>query len=63
MNGRALLRPAKNLALARGEGAGIEQANYALKTNDTLRGSMFVRGALPEGAVVRLVEGTRVLAE
>ena len=42
--------------------SGIEQSGYAVRAGDALRGSLWLSGAGP-GLVVRLLDGSKVLAE
>jgi alpha-N-arabinofuranosidase len=57
LNGRQSLRIVSHAA-----DSGVEQSGYAVRAGDALRGSLWLSGAGP-GLVVRLLEGSKVLAE
>lgn len=44
-------------------GGGITQDNFCIRKGDVLRGSLWMRGSVPDGLVVRLVNGVVLLAE
>jgi alpha-N-arabinofuranosidase len=48
--------------ISRDSDSGIEQPGYAVRAGDALRGSLWLEGTGP-GLVVRLVDGSKVLAE
>jgi alpha-N-arabinofuranosidase len=47
---------------ADGSGEGVQQHHLAVRQGDTLRGSIWLRGAAPAGVTVRLMDGTKELA-
>lgn len=57
LNGEQSLR-----MVARSSDSGVEQPGYAVRAGDALRGSLWLVGTGP-GLVVRLLDGSRVLAE
>jgi alpha-N-arabinofuranosidase len=44
-------------------GEGVQQHHLAVHQNDALRGSMWLRGTAPQGVTVRLMDGTKELAD